>query len=553
MWDAISNFIQSAWVNVIQPAIQGWWLIITNVIGPAIMWFWSNVIQPAWTAISWVISFAWDYVIKPALTALWWFVSTVLGPTFMWLWNNVVQPAWDGISSAISTVVNFVSDTVLPKLTTAIDNAKTGFDNFKSGVETAMDGIKSAAAKPINFVINTVYTDGIKAMFDTVAEKVGLSLRLPSVNPIPGYAEGGRWRTMTPGYTPGKDVYHFFSPDGGGAIRLSGGEGIIRPDALRALGGKAWLDAVNASRGRGLSTVGDGGSRRGQVAFAEGGIWGSLRGGLEAAKDWIVGTASAVADIVSDPLGAITNLVIQPAKDLLATMGSSYWDQVAQETPPLWFEALKDIFKTKVDEEGLGSAAGLAGAARKALGVPYVWGGSTIPPGLDCSGLVYWAAQQLGLGWPRLTAAGYQSGSTSVSSPLPGDLIFWGNPAYHVAIVSGPGMMLEEPQPGGVAQEVPIRPNSGYGRYGGRQYDVGGWLPPGVTAAVNQTGAREAVLTSRQWRDVSVLAANGTTGLNLDGAELRLVLDDRTALDAHIEVVSMGVSRRAAALQGRGR
>ena len=62
---------------------------------------------------------------------------------------------------------------------------------------------------------------------------------------------------MLPGYTPGKDVYHFFSPDGGGAIRMSGGEGIIRPDSLRALGGKPWLDRVNASRGRGLADVSD--------------------------------------------------------------------------------------------------------------------------------------------------------------------------------------------------------------------------------------------------------------------------------------------------------
>ena len=558
---AIGNLIVSAWSNVIYPALSALWGFISGTLGPIFMWLWNSVVQPAFQTIGNIISMVWNGVVSPIFSAMVAVVRDVLGPIFMWLWNNVISPVWGWISNKISGVVNFVADTVFPKIKTAIDTAKKGFDNFKTGVETAMNGIKKAAATPVNFVINTVYRDGIKKAFDTIAEKVGLSLRLPSVSPISGYASGGRWRTMLPGYTPGKDVYHFFSPDGGGAIRMSGGEGIIRPDSLRALGGKPWLDRVNASRGRGLADVGDTGARRGRVSFAEGGVWGAVGAGFDAALGWVKDTASAVADIVSDPLGAVTNLVIEPAKALLATISSGVWGQILAQAPTLLFESLKNVFKSGVDEQGLAGASGLVDAARRAIGVSYVWGGSSIPPGLDCSGLVYWAAQQLGLGWPRLTAAGYQAASTPVAwdAKQPGDLLFWGAPAHHVAIFSGNGKMVEEPHEGASGREIAIWGSPTVGRYGGaRTYDAGGVLPPGVHAAVNATGAPEAVLTARQWADVHALVDRGGADPDalaraLDGLGVSLVLDDGAALDSHIEVVASSVARRSRRLAGRGR
>ena len=558
---AIGNLIVSAWSNVIYPALSALWGFISGTLGPIFMWLWNSVVQPAFQTIGNIISMVWNGVVSPIFSAMVAVVRDVLGPIFMWLWNNVISPVWGWISDKISGVINFVADTVFPKIKTAIDTAKKGFDNFKTGVETAMNGIKKAAATPVNFVINTVYRDGIKKAFDTIAEKVGLSLRLPSVSPISGYASGGRWRTMLPGYTPGKDVYHFFSPDGGGAIRMSGGEGIIRPDSLRALGGKPWLDRVNASRGRGLADVGDTGARRGRVSFAEGGVWGAVGAGFDAALGWVKDTASAVADIVSDPLGAVTNLVIEPAKALLATISSGVWGQILAQAPTLLFESLKYVFKSGVDEQGLAGASGLGDAARRAIGVSYVWGGSSIPPGLDCSGLVYWAAQQLGLGWPRLTAAGYQAASTPVAwdAKQPGDLLFWGAPAHHVAIFSGNGKMVEEPHEGASGREIAIWGSPTVGRYGGaRTYDAGGVLPPGVHAAVNATRAPEAVLTARQWADVHALVDRGGADPDalaraLDGLGVNLVLDDGAALDAHIEVVASSVARRSRRLAGRGR
>lgn len=554
VWDGIMAVVQTVvgW-------FQTWVLPVIELVGAmlaapflglmvAVKAVWNGIMAAVQVVVDWFQTWVW-----PAISAVIDWLSA--GFTAM---KDAVATAWNAVKTAVGAVKDWFTDTLWPAISNVIDNVKTGFENMKTAVSTAWDSIKAAAAKPINFVIGTVYTDGIKKTFDTIAEKVGLSIRMPDVSKIPGYATGGQFRTMTPGYTPGKDVYTFYSPDGGGTLRLSGGEGIIRPDALRALGGRTWLDAVNASRGRGLSTVGDGGARRGQVAFAEGGIWDRVKGSASAAWSWVEDTASAVADIVSDPLSAITDLVISPARSLLSSLTSTAWGQIAAAFPAQLFEGIKSIFKTKVDESGIGGGAGLVGAARRALGVPYVWGGSSIPPGLDCSGLVYWAAQQLGLGWPRLTAAGYQAASTPVSwaQAVPGDLLFWGTPAYHTAIYAGGGRMLEEPHPGGAAREIGVWGGPSAGRYrGSRKYDAGGWLHPGLTTAVNQTGQREAVLTARQWADISTLATRGTdnTLASLDGVDLRLVLDDGTALDAHLEATTTRLLTTRRTVTGRRR
>ena len=105
---------------------------------------------------------------------------------------------WNGIKSTINSVVNWFQNTVKPIFDTVTTNIKQAFETMKSGIQTVWDGVKSVAAKPINFIINTVYRDGIKKTADSIADKLGLGLRLPSVSGIPGYASGG----VLPGYTP---------------------------------------------------------------------------------------------------------------------------------------------------------------------------------------------------------------------------------------------------------------------------------------------------------------------------------------------------------------
>lgn len=71
-------------------------------------------------------------------------------------------------------------------------------------------------------------------------------------------------------------------------------------------------------------------------------------------------------------------------------------------------------------------------AAKSVMGVPYVWAGSTVN-GFDCSGFIYYAANQAGYKIGRYSAEGYHSRTFYVDQPQPGDLVFFEN-TYKVGI-----------------------------------------------------------------------------------------------------------------------
>ena len=599
-WDGIGNLVSTVYHGVIEPVWEAFKTALQTV-GAAVMGLWSDYIVPAWNGVAGTFTSVYSAVIKPVfdwLVALWnsvaaqaqaiwqgvkdtvagvwnaivvvittvWatiqvavqtavgFVSgvvttafTAVRDTVSSIWNaisSVISGVWEGIKAAASAAANWVKDTVTNTFTTLKNSVSDVFSGMKTAVEKVWNGLKAIAAKPINYIIKTVYTDGLKHLVETVAGKIGLDLTLPTIAEIGGYAGGG----VIPGYDPGHDRV---------PAVLSPGEAVLVPELVRAIGPARILAANWAYSHRrpggspGFPTTGFAGG--GVAHYAEGGIVG-----------WFKDVAKGVADFFADPVGSVLELITKPVRALFNGLGTGFIGDLAKGGIEKILTGITDFFKKKT-EDGSATAAGggpgLVGAARRAIGVPYVWGGSSIPPGLDCSGLVYWAAQQLGWGWPRLTAAGYQAASTPVAwgAKVPGDLLFWGAPAHHVAIVSGPSTMVEEPRPGLSGRETAIWGSPTVGRYGGaRTYDTGGLLPPGVTAAVNATGAPEAVLTARQWADVRALVDRGGADPDalaraLDGLGVNLVLDDGDALDAHIEVVASSVARRSRRLAGRGR
>ena len=599
-WDGIGNLVSTVYHGVIEPVWEAFKTALQTV-GAAVMGLWSDYIVPAWNGVAGTFTSVYSAVIKPVfdwLVALWnsvaaqaqaiwqgvkdtvagvwnaivvvittvWatiqvavqtavgFVSgvvttafTAVRDTVSSIWNaisSVISGVWEGIKAAASAAANWVKDTVTNIFTTLKDSVSDVFSGMKSAVEKVWNGLKAIAAKPINYIIKTVYTDGLKHLVETVAGKIGLDLTLPTIAEIGGYAGGG----VIPGYDPGHDRV---------PAVLSPGEAVLVPELVRAIGPARILAANWAYSHRrpggspGFPTTGFAGG--GVAHYAEGGIVG-----------WFKDVAKGVADFFSDPVGSVLELITKPVRALFDGLGTGFIGDLAKGGIEKILTGITDFFKKKT-EDGSATAAGggpgLVGAARRAIGVPYVWGGSSIPPGLDCSGLVYWAAQQLGWGWPRLTAAGYQAASTPVAwgAKVPGDLLFWGSPAHHVAIVSGASTMIEEPRPGLSGRETSIWGSPTVGRYGGaRTYDAGGVLPPGVHAAVNATGAPEAVLTARQWADVHALVDRGGADPDalaraLDGLGVSLVLDDDEALDAHIEVVASSVARRSRRLAGRRR
>ena len=88
--------------------------------------------------------------------------------------------------------------------------------------------------------------------------------------------------------------------------------------------------------------------------------------------------------------------------------------------------------------------------AKEFIGNPYVWGGTSLTKGADCSGFVMSIFKKYGVKLPRNARAQANCGTViKVSEAKPGDLIFYakGKTINHVAIYIGNGQVVHASSP----------------------------------------------------------------------------------------------------------
>lgn len=104
-------------------------------------------------------------------------------------------------------------------------------------------------------------------------------------------------------------------------------------------------------------------------------------------------------------------------------------------------------------------------AARRYLGVPYLWGGTDPATGLDCSGLVQRVFADIGVTVPRTVAEQRHAGTpvASMAEARPGDLLVYDSPrspsGRHIGIYVGDGQMLNAPSKGKDVRIGPVWPD----------------------------------------------------------------------------------------------
>lgn len=101
--------------------------------------------------------------------------------------------------------------------------------------------------------------------------------------------------------------------------------------------------------------------------------------------------------------------------------------------------------------EPLPTGSEIAIRAISLLGAPYQFGGSG-PKVFDCSGLVQYVHEEIGIDVPRTAAEQYRAATpVKLSEIEPGDLLFFrisGKRISHVAIYAGSGRFIHAPQTG---------------------------------------------------------------------------------------------------------
>ena len=130
------------------------------------------------------------------------------------------------------------------------------------------------------------------------------------------------------------------------------------------------------------------------------------------------------------------------------------YENKASQNEPLFFVGGKStgIAPSGAALRGV-DAENIIATAKKYMGVPYVWGGTT-PAGFDCSGFVQYVYRQHGITLPRTSAQQYTAGKSVKKSELkPGDLVFFATDytkVNHLGIYIGNGQFIHASSSKGV-------------------------------------------------------------------------------------------------------
>lgn len=405
--------------------------ILIALVGAIVLAYNKNetfrkIVQNVWKAIQSAISFAWNNVIKPAFNAIVSFITGTLVPKMNWLYNNVIKPVWNGIKTAISTVWNSGIKPVFTALATFI--TKTVPNAFQTGVKaigTFWDKVKAIAKAPVTFLVNTVYNNGIRKIWNWVASKVGLG----QLDEIRGFARGG----VLPGYSR-KDNQ---------LIAARSGEGILVPEAVKGLGGAPFIYGVNAlARSGGAMAVA---KKLGVPGFENGGVVGWVGSFFSKAKDFFVNGFMKAA-------GAALNPIVNLARNSMD--GTPFGSMLAGAVNKIVGGVLTK-FKPFESELGGGGATGVVKAAIKYLGqgdergidnnnqFNRNWGFGVGTPW--CANFVSTAIRDAKAGgkypgYPTAAVYGYWSRMSKVGlgNARPGDLAVHGGPTTHINMVETP-------------------------------------------------------------------------------------------------------------------
>jgi phage-related protein len=354
-------------------------------------------------------------------------------------WDSFIgftqRDLWDPVKRGFDDVTSYIHDNfVLPIeniLTNTIPNA---FHTSVRMIGNAWDDVENAVRTPVAWVVDHVI-NGLISAFDWISGKVG-GPHISAVHPM-GLATGGR----IPGYGGGDR--HLTLLEGGEAV-ISKETTAQNAETLRRWGvpGFARGGKVGQNPPTGNPHLPQGEANPNPGGNPLGGIISKIGDAGKILAAVFSGNSTALAN-------AITSMIPGAAGHGVADLG-----QLLVDIPKT---LIKDAVKTLIGLGGLGADAGaIVKYAESFIGrVPYVWGGTAVPGGADCSGFVEAIYRHFGIDAPRTSEQ--QGAWVRRGAPTPGGLAFYHSPAGgpdpgHVAIVRNASSVIS--QGGGMGPQV---------------------------------------------------------------------------------------------------
>ncbi|MFD5285041.1 peptidoglycan DD-metalloendopeptidase family protein [Streptomyces rubrogriseus] len=494
-WEGISGGAKWLWFTILKPIFQGIWDGI-KWLGDKALWLYNNAVKPMADWVAEKSKWLWETILKPVFQAIWDGIKWV-GEKFQWLYNHSVKPVVDWIADKAGWLWSKALKPAFDKIKDAVGLVGEAFGAAKDAIRSAWNQVAGIAAKPVNFLIDFVYTNGVKKIWDSVADLVSLP-KLPKAPKLldedPKFATGGR----VFGGTPGKDSVRAW---------LMPGEYVVKTDSARGIGYDA-LEHMNRT-----------GELPGIPKFADGGVVGAASG----VWDWTKNIVSSSVDFLTNP-GAAWSKAMKPILDKVrAGVGDTPMADYLAKIPGKMVSGLKD----KIVSAATSFFGGRGGAPRVGSGEWALPVNAAPGTRFGVPGSMWSSGYHTGLDFPAMTGTPIRSVDDGrVSQATSG-----GPYGRHVLIDHGKGLSSLYAHMSQIAVKVgqDVIRGQGIGKVGatgnvtgphlhlearlnGRTvnpepylFDNGGFLPPGLSLVSNQTREPEPILTADQWGMISKL------------------------------------------------
>lgn len=430
-----------------------------------------------------------------------------------WMRDRAVG-AVTGLRDRATKTAGQTKDWVLGKFSALKTSTVELFKGIAAAVSKPFSGIQGAIASPLR-TATTWLNKNILSPMNGVTSKFGV--KIPQ---LPKFHKGGM--------IPGRDEL---------PIMALGGEGMLTRDAVRRIGGKKGLDALNRGRGHVGGLLDD---------LKEAGR--KTLGLIKKPVEWAASVAKQGAGWALGQLFDLASqgLTVPPpmAGDLLR--GTLMSMKTAATS---WGKRKDQAEAQKAQAVAVGAMPTGKGAA---IGAGRAWPANTRALSGNYSGHsgVDIAAA---MGTPifaaasgPITYAGWGRGyGQAIFQSIGGGLQAVYGHSSRVGVTAGQnvgagqviGAVGSTGRSSGPHLHFEVNAAGGFGSVANRAatlrwlgFDSGGWLPPGVTPTVNNTGKPEAILTADQWeRLLGALQALAEAGpAVIDGQSLARALRDET-------------------------